>query len=307
MSHEARVGGACGAVPRLDAADVWRRDELLELRVHLRLCVRVDERRVDVRLLDLLAAHLQVLDQLGGLVGLLGHRDHRHVLARLASLDEGVDGRDDPLGRHLRLAEHRPHLRVVNLVGELGGALDRGDVVDEHLGRLAVQLRLLEDDERLLVQLRADGDVCDVGHVEVGEAVDVVHHARLVRLDGGEDEQVLQVPVVGELRVLQHDLLEQLDQLVGQVGRHEGLDGGRHHVGVLGLREGDLHHGVDELPPVLVLLREDGGPQLEVLPLDEVASLGEGGRRFREGSGGWSGRGRARKAPAARRGGAPAA
>ena len=52
-------------------------------------------------------------------------------------------------------------------LGELGRALDGRDVVDEHLGRLAVQLGLLEDDERLLVQLRADGDVGDVGHVVV--------------------------------------------------------------------------------------------------------------------------------------------
>ena len=38
-------------------------------------------------------------------------------------------------------------------LGELGRALDGRDVVDERLGRLAVQLSLLEDDKRLLVQL----------------------------------------------------------------------------------------------------------------------------------------------------------
>ena len=36
-------------------------------------------------------------------------------------------------------------------LGELGCALDGRDVVDERLGRLAVQLGVLEDDERLLV------------------------------------------------------------------------------------------------------------------------------------------------------------
>eukprot|EP00962_Isochrysis_galbana_P044602 scaffold17363_cov102-Isochrysis_galbana.AAC.3 len=56
---------------------------------------------------------------------------------------------------------------------------------------LAVELGLLEDDERLLVQFRPDGDVCNVGHVVVGQPIDVVHDARLVRLDGGENEQVL--------------------------------------------------------------------------------------------------------------------
>ena len=45
-------------------------------------------------------------------------------------------------------------------------------------------------------KLRADGDVRNVGHVVVVEAVDVVHDARRVRLNGGEDEEVLQVAVV---------------------------------------------------------------------------------------------------------------
>ena len=93
-------------------------------------------------------------------------------------------------------------------LGELGRALDGRDVVDGRLGRLAVQLGLLEDDERLLVQLRADGDVGDVGHVVVVEPVDVVHDARLVGLDGGQDEQFLQVIVLALGAALQYDLLE---------------------------------------------------------------------------------------------------
>eukprot|EP00962_Isochrysis_galbana_P044601 scaffold17363_cov102-Isochrysis_galbana.AAC.2 len=64
----------------LDAADVGGRDELLELRVHAGLCVGVDERRVDVRLLDLLAAHGQVLDQSHRLAGHFGGGDDRDEL-----------------------------------------------------------------------------------------------------------------------------------------------------------------------------------------------------------------------------------
>ena len=84
----------------------------------------------------------------------------------------------------------------------------------------------------------------------------------------------LQVLVVAELgATLQDDLLEQLDELVRQVGRHEGLDRRRDDVWVFGLWQRILHDGVDALAAVLILLDEDRRPQIEVLPLDEVARL----------------------------------
>eukprot|EP00964_Phaeocystis_antarctica_P019082 scaffold10525_cov70-Phaeocystis_antarctica.AAC.1 len=89
-------------------------------------------------------------------------------------------------------------------LGELGRALDGRDVVDERLGRLALQLRLLE---------QVVGHA-DVGHVVVVEPVDAVHG-----LDGGQDEQVgLVLAQLGA--ALQYDLLEQFDELVRPVGRH---------------------------------------------------------------------------------------
>jgi hypothetical protein len=56
----------------------------------------------------------------------------------------------------------------------------------------------------------------------------------------------LQVLVVGEVRGLQHDLLEQLEQLVRKVGRHEGLDGRRHLLRVLRLGERRADYLVDQ-------------------------------------------------------------
>ncbi len=117
-------------------------------------------------------------------------------------------------------------------------AVDADDVLDEHVdgGRLVADL--LEDLEGLLVQADLDAHARDLLGVVAVEAVDVVHDAGLVGLGGGEDEQVLQVLVVAEGRRLQHDLLEQLDQLGGQVGVEEARDG----LGHLG-RVGGLGHG----------------------------------------------------------------
>lgn len=55
-----------------------------------------------------------------------------------------------------------------------------------------------------------------------------------------KDEQVLQVAVVREHGAVQDYLLQQLDELVGQICRHEGLHRHRDVFGVLGLRQGGL-------------------------------------------------------------------
>ena len=66
--------------------------------------------------------------------------------------------------------------------------------------------------------------------------------AEVWHLDGGDDEQVLQVVVVGEGGVLQHDLLQQLDQLGLEASLHEALHRHRHLLRVLGLRQRRGHH-----------------------------------------------------------------
>eukprot|EP00964_Phaeocystis_antarctica_P030308 scaffold17103_cov68-Phaeocystis_antarctica.AAC.1 len=70
-------------------------------------------------------------------------------------------------------------------LGELGRGLDGRDVVDGRLGRLAVQLGPLEDDERLVAQPRADADWRCRAWRSCVEPVDVAHGP-----DGGQDEQV---------------------------------------------------------------------------------------------------------------------
>ena len=56
-----------------------------------------------------------------------------------------------------------------------------------------VDVELLEDGEGLFVEFGADGEIGDVGRVVVVQSVDVFHHARPVRFDRRQNQQILQV------------------------------------------------------------------------------------------------------------------
>jgi len=147
-------------------------------------------------------------------------------------------------------------------------------VLEQHLDRLRLEAKLLVDLERLVKHLVAHGDLAHGGSVEVVEPRDVVGHAALVGLDRGDDEQILQVVVVGERRVgEQHDLLEQLDQLRLQARGHEGLHCHRDLLRVAALGQGRRDHLVDQRPATLGFLVEHFGPQLGVGALDDVPRL----------------------------------
>ena len=191
----------------------------------------------------------------------------------VVSLDEGLDGLLDEITVELSLTELAEHLRLVDTLGELTCTLNVGDVVDEDLDGGHVVVELLEDGEGLLKQTRSDGNIGNIRGVVVVEAVDVVHNACAVSLDGGQDEQVLEVAVASELVTLNDDLLEQLDQLVGEICSHESLDGGRHLLRVLRFGKGGLDDLVNNAALELVGVVEDVGPELLVLTLDKVAGL----------------------------------
>jgi hypothetical protein len=81
-------------------------------------------------------------------------------------------------------------------------------------------------------------------------------------------------PVIPEDRVfIQDDLLEQLNELVWQVSRHEGLDRDGDILWVLGLAEGSLDHLIDELATEAVLNIKDNLPELWVTTTNQVAGL----------------------------------
>lgn len=49
-------------------------------------------------------------------------------------------------------------------------------------------------------------------------------------------------PVLAKDRVIQDNLLQELDQLIGKVGSHESLDCDGHFFWILSLRQGCLDH-----------------------------------------------------------------
>lgn len=50
------------------------------------------------------------------------------------------------------------------------------------------------------------------------------HFTTITCLDSSEDQEVLQSLVVTESTILKHNLLQQFDKLIRQVGSHESLD-----------------------------------------------------------------------------------
>ena len=59
------------------------------------------------------------------------------------------------------------------------------------------------------------------------------------------------IPVVAEDGVVEDNLLQQLDELVGEIGGHEGLHSDGDVFGILGLGERSLHNLVDQLTPAV--------------------------------------------------------
>mmetsp|Transcript_102832 Transcript_102832/g.290759 ORF Transcript_102832/g.290759 Transcript_102832/m.290759 type:complete len:976 (+) Transcript_102832:1169-4096(+) len=250
-------------------------DKLLHVAQALSLRVGVDKFGVDQLVLGRDPGHEQVAHELLVVLLALRRLDDLHVVGRVLGLEVRLDGLGHRAVLELGLAELVPNRALIATCGELLRPLNVVDVGEQRLHRLGVEVALLVDQERLLVQpVRiAKRDLGNLRPIVVVQAVDVVHDAGLVRLDCRQDQQVLQVPVLAEVGVVEDDLLQQFDELIGQVRTDESPDRGRDLVRVLGLWERSAHDLVDHVAPVLVLGLEHVGPELGALALHKVASL----------------------------------
>ena len=144
----------------------------------------------------------------------------------------------DPQAIKLSLGESTPHLRPVDFVGIIETTVDRHNVLHKDVDGLGMLLVLLVDRKRFLVQPVVSGNLRNFRAVVVLELVDVVDNLALVRTDRCQQHQVLEVAVLAEGRGLNDDLLQELDELDGQVSREECLDSDRDIVGVRALWDG---------------------------------------------------------------------
>lgn len=92
-------------------------------------------------------------------------------------------------------------------------------------------------------------------------------------LDGGDDQKILELLAVRELGVVEHDFLEQGNELLVEAGLGEGLDGAGDLINVVGVGEGTGNNLLDDELAVRIVRGEDMSPQLLVLSLDQVLGL----------------------------------
>ena len=81
-------------------------------------------------------------------------------------------------------------------------------MLNQDIDSLSVLFVLLVDHERLLVQSMLGSDLRDLGGIVVLQLVDVPDDLALVRTDGSEEQEVLEITVVAERRGFDYDLLE---------------------------------------------------------------------------------------------------
>mmetsp|Transcript_17321 Transcript_17321/g.52086 ORF Transcript_17321/g.52086 Transcript_17321/m.52086 type:complete len:426 (+) Transcript_17321:918-2195(+) len=222
-AREARIVGqvleqdACRVVHALVKAAVAARlqvglvraiDELLQRLQLVDLCVRVHELCVDARLLLLLAHHEQVLDQVAVHGPALGLLRHRCIIGRVAGAQVRPNRIRHVAGGQLRMCQLAPHTRLIHLGCVVACTAQIIHVYQEHLDGADLLVELLVDLKCLLVQAVLDRLLRDRGTVKVVQAVNQVLDLGGIGLDCRENEQVLQVCIIGESGVLQHNLLE---------------------------------------------------------------------------------------------------
>lgn len=76
-----------------------------------------------------------------------------------------------------------------------------------------------------------------------------------------------------EQRVLKDNLLQQLDEFLGQISTHECLHSARYILRVLCLTQSCLDHLIDQWATIGVILNQNTPPQLCVTTTYEIASL----------------------------------
>jgi len=205
----------------------------------------------------------------------LGEEDDSFEHTSIVSLDESLNSGHKTLLIKLSFTKLAENFRLVGFLSVFCGSADVVKVVQEYPNGLNWLIEFLVDDKRFLVEtmLLFLAHICELDTVVIVETVNVVHDAGGLRSDCCKDQQVLQIFVVSKVGVVQHNTLEQLNQLVGDISLNESLHSAGNFVNVLGFGQSSLDNLVDDFLAACVFSVENGAPKISRLSLDEVASL----------------------------------
>jgi hypothetical protein len=215
----------------LDLSAVGRGDEDLQFVELVQFGEAVNQFSLNTRLLgiaEVASRHLEETDEGLKMTLILSRCDDVLEKLVIVGLEEGFDGSNDVACSKLSLTKLAPDTRILGVLSEAESAFKgtiRVQVIDEDADGVIKDLELFINGESLFKELGLGGDGSNVGSVVVIETLDIFHDERVIGLDGGQQEQILERTVVGEARVLQDDLLEEIDELVGELGIHECTDG----------------------------------------------------------------------------------
>mmetsp|Transcript_5533 Transcript_5533/g.12291 ORF Transcript_5533/g.12291 Transcript_5533/m.12291 type:complete len:520 (-) Transcript_5533:856-2415(-) len=180
--------------------------------------------------------------------------------------------------------ERAPNSVDVARYSEILGAAEIMQIINEHRHGLLLVIELLVDDKCLFVQAILNTDSGNVRPIELVQTINVLHDAALVLLrklsstrdlHRRQNQEILQILVRGKLRISpQDDFLEQLDEFVRQVCRHESFHSAGHGLAILALRKSGRNHLINERTLVRILFRQNLGPEIQVLTINKELRLG---------------------------------
>mmetsp|Transcript_16772 Transcript_16772/g.31487 ORF Transcript_16772/g.31487 Transcript_16772/m.31487 type:complete len:372 (-) Transcript_16772:2906-4021(-) len=280
---------------QIDLGHVRHRDELLQLRKLASAGKGIYELSIQGRLLDVLTSHLQVRYQLGVVIGNVSSINDFQIIRGVLGLKEGRDGIRHALGGQLGSSKLTPDLIFVHTLSEFLTTVQVTDHVHNHLNGTDIVhhfLLLVLVSRSLLGELHIDsesflkelvflttGDLGNIRTIKVIKTVDVLHDLLLVSLEGSEDQQVLKIGVLGKVRSLEDNALQQLNQFTRKIILHESLDSDGHFIGILRLGQSSLHDLINEVSAARTLLSlfietlrlQHTSPEIQVLTLHKVS------------------------------------
>ena len=234
-----------------NVCDVSHTEEVFHIMESIRLGISISKFCINLWLPQSFASHLQESNKIVMFASMVGNFDNFRIVGRVVCLDirvlrlksdtilkDGLRLTDrvfDAQAVELGFSKTTPNFGFVNFVSIIQTAVDGNDVFDEDINSHSMLVVLLVNRQGFLIQAMFGCDLGDITGIVVLQLVDVTDDLPFVCPDGRQQQEILKVLVVTEGRRLDDYLLEQFDELQGEVGFDEGMDGNRDVVRVSAL------------------------------------------------------------------------